>query len=235
MARVEQENKCLAICYSNEFIVRSHQSQLSPKTKALRRQLVENKKFKQIAKNFVHVGHHPTNQPKFYITNVGEEQVQERNIMGEMSTEGRYPVVHFDGEFFQQSLEHTNPARVWLDFCLVDPRSNQVSQLLVPSSSTQTETTYCTSESSNKRKKSFPEGFPEIEVVDNYPIQGHHWKKTRLLDGTAFNVQRPVNLNMPLSNGFSTDFTPKHTPIPLSKIQYSNQLATPLLWASQGH
>jgi hypothetical protein len=53
-----------------------------------RKLLVENKKNAQLSREFNFVGHHPTNQPRFYISNVAEEQVQERNVMGEMKSEG---------------------------------------------------------------------------------------------------------------------------------------------------
>jgi len=68
-------------------------------------------------------------ESKFFITNVGKEQVQDRNFMG--NEEGRYPIVHFDGRFFAKAVQPLDVRCVWLEFHLVDD-SEQNNQVLIP-------------------------------------------------------------------------------------------------------
>jgi len=64
---------------------------------------------------------------------VGRQQVQNRNLMGEMKAEGRYPHVQFHGEYFKGAVKPFEVRKLWLDFYMVDPRSTQRDEIMCPS------------------------------------------------------------------------------------------------------
>jgi len=123
--------ECLAVCYSIPFQVRSNQAQLSKEVKAQRKSLLERKirttrthepdTWTAIQETFSEA----ESGLRFFITNVGKEQLQTRNIMGEMKDEGRYPTVHLDEQFFRAAVRPFHLEKFSLEFHLVNPSKSQ--------------------------------------------------------------------------------------------------------------
>jgi len=130
--------ECLAICYSIPFQVRSNQAQLSKEVKAQRKSLLERKirttkthepnTWAAVQETFSEAA----SGLRFFITNVGKEQLQTRNIMGEMKDEGRYPTVHLDEQFFRAAVRPFHLEKFSLEFHLVNPSKSQKNMTMSP-------------------------------------------------------------------------------------------------------
>jgi hypothetical protein len=128
----DKENpECLGVCYSKAFVVRSHQNQLSQNVKHQRKKLVNEKtprKNKIVPLPRLTAEGMMRESSNFFVSNVGVEQIQDRNLMGEVEEEGRYPIVHIDGDFFKNVVRLLpSSSKVWMDMKLVIPKEGQLS------------------------------------------------------------------------------------------------------------
>jgi len=114
VASTSNGKKYLAQCYSTPFHIYSNQRQLGAGTKIQRKRLMNSKRQPIIAVPYFAL------KKSFHISNVGKEQLHDRNLMGEHITQGRYPIVHYDSFFFQQILFPEVAKNFWLEFDLVD-------------------------------------------------------------------------------------------------------------------
>jgi hypothetical protein len=118
-----EKPKCLGVCYSKAFFVRSHQNQLVMNQRnQLGKSTAEGVRRESTTEGMMR------ENSNFFISNVGIDQIQDRNLMGEVGGEGRYPILHINGIIFKDVLL---PAcsKFYIDVKLVIPKEGQLCRL----------------------------------------------------------------------------------------------------------
>jgi len=133
-----ETKECLAVCYSSPFDINSHSSQLTEEEKKLRKALsTPGKKYKKtpIPWSVIQEAYEEMSQiSKFFITNVGAKQVQDRGLMGAQKLsdlDGRYPCVCVDINYFMERFQPCVKVRgLSLQFDLVTPLDVQRDKMM---------------------------------------------------------------------------------------------------------